>query len=185
MKVFHLSLETTVGIAVFGASLGALISYFYLLNVVHKNKKQLNEKTLSVKEPKITGKMITKKIFTYALPFIMIDIFKSMYDFIDMSTVVRTIGSMAAYTTKDAESIMSIISTWGSKFNMIIASVSTGIIVSLIPSLTSSFVVGNKKDVNHKVNQSFQILLLFILPMTVGLSLLAKPVWMVDRKSVV
>lgn len=179
MKVFHLSLETTVGIAVFGASLGALISYFYLLNVVHKNKKQLNEKTLSVKEPKITGKMITKKIFTYALPFIMIDIFKSMYDFIDMSTVVRTIGSMAAYTTKDAESIMSIISTWGSKFNMIIASVSTGIIVSLIPSLTSSFVVGNKKDVNHKVNQSFQILLLFILPMTVGLSLLAKPVWMV------
>lgn len=179
MKVFHLSLETTVGIAVFGATLGAFASYFYLLGVVHKNKKQLHEKTLSVKEPKITGKMITKKIFTYALPFIMIDIFKSMYDFIDMSTVVRTIGSMAAYTTKDAESIMSIISTWGSKFNMIIASVSTGIIVSLIPSLTSSFVLGNKKDVNHKVNQAFQVLILFILPMTVGLGLLAKPVWMV------
>ena len=179
MKVFHLSLETTVGIAVFGASLGALISYFYLVDVVRKNKKQLHEKTLSVKEPKITSKMIIKKIFTYALPFIMIDIFKSMYDFIDMSTVVRTIGSMSAYTTRDAESIMSIISTWGSKFNMIIASVSTGIIVSLIPSLTSSFVVGNKKDVNHKVNQAFQVLILFILPMTVGLSLLAKPVWMV------
>lgn len=179
MKVFHLSLETTVGIAVFGASLGAFISYFYLVDVVRKNKKQLHEKTLSVKEPKITSKMIIKKIFTYALPFIMIDIFKSMYDFIDMSTVVRKIGSMSAYTTRDAESIMSIISTWGSKFNMIIASVSTGIIVSLIPSLTSSFVVGNKKDVNHKVNQAFQVLILFILPMTVGLSLLAKPVWMV------
>ena len=42
----------------------------------------------------------------------MIDIFKSMYDFIDMSTVVKTIGDMSNYSTKDAESIMSVISTW-------------------------------------------------------------------------
>lgn len=179
MKVFHLSLETTVGIAVFGATAGALISYFYLLDVVHKNKKELHEKNIKVKEPKISNKQIIKKIFIYALPFIMIDIFKSMYDFIDMSTVVKTIGDMSAYTTKDAESIMSVISTWGSKFNMIISSVSTGIIVSLIPTLTASFVVGNKDDINKKVNQTLQILLLFTVPMTVGLSMLAKPVWMV------
>lgn len=179
MKVFHLSLETTVGIAVFGATAGALISYFYLLDVVHKNKKELHEKNIKVKEPKIINKQIIKKIFIYALPFIMIDIFKSMYDFIDMSTVVKTIGDMSNYTTKDAESIMSVISTWGSKFNMIISSVSTGIIVSLIPTLTASFVVGNKEDINKKVNQTLQILLLFTVPMTVGLSMLARPVWMV------
>lgn len=179
MKVFHLSLETTVGIAVFGATAGALISYFYLLDITYKSKKELQEKPLKVKEPKITNKAIVKKIFIYALPFIMIDIFKSMYDFIDMSTVVKTIGDMSNYSTKDAESIMSVISTWGSKFNMIISSVSTGIIVSLIPTLTASFVVGNQKDINKKVNQTFQILLLFTMPMTVGLSMLAKPVWMI------
>lgn len=179
MKVFHLSLETTVGIAVFGATAGALISYFYLLDITHKSKKELQEKPLKVKEPKITNKAIVKKIFIYALPFIMIDIFKSMYDFIDMSTVVKTIGDMSNYSTKDAESIMSVISTWGSKFNMIISSVSTGIIVSLIPTLTASFVVGNQEDINKKVNQTFQILLLFTMPMTVGLSMLAKPVWMI------
>lgn len=179
MKVFHLSLETTVGIAVFGATAGALISYFYLLDITHKSKKELQEKPLKIKEPKITNKVIVKKIFIYALPFIMIDIFKSMYDFIDMSTVVKTIGDMSNYSTKDAESIMSVISTWGSKFNMIISSVSTGIIVSLIPTLTASFVVGNQEDINKKVNQTFQILLLFTMPMTVGLSMLAKPVWMI------
>ena len=170
MKVFHLSLETTAG---------ALISYFYLLDITHKSKKELQEKPLKIKEPKITNKAIVKKIFIYALPFIMIDIFKSMYDFIDMSTVVKTIGDMSNYSTKDAESIMSVISTWGSKFNMIISSVSTGIIVSLIPTLTASFVVGNQEDINKKVNQTFQILLLFTMPMTVGLSMLAKPVWMI------
>ena len=179
LKVFHQSLETAVGIAVFGATAGAFVAYFYLLDIVHRNKKLIEEKTLKVKEPVITNKAILKKIFWYSLPFIMIDIFKSLYDFIDMTTVVKTLGSTLNYPTKDAESIMSIISTWGNKFNMIISSVSTGVIVSLIPNLTASFVVGNKKDINHKINQTFQVLLFLTIPMTIGLSMLASPVWMV------
>lgn len=179
LNVFHQSLETAVGIAVFGATAGALVAYFYLLDIVHRNKKTISEKPLKVKEPKITNRDILKKIFWYSLPFIMIDIFKSLYDFIDMTTVVTTLGGTLGYSTADAESIMSIISTWGSKFNMIIASISTGVIVSLIPNLTASFVVGDQKDINHKVNQTFQVLLFLTLPMTIGLSMLAKPVWMV------
>lgn len=179
LKVFHQSLETAVGVAVFGATAGAFVSYFYLLDIVRRNKKTLQKRELKVKEPKITNKDILKKVFWYALPFIMIDIFKSLYDFVDMTTVVKTLGDTLHYTTKDAETIMSIISTWGSKFNMIITSISTGVIVSLIPNLTASFVVGDKKDINRKVNQTFQILLFLTVPMTIGLSMLAEPVWMV------
>lgn len=179
LNVFNLSLETAVGVAVFGATAGAFISYFYLLGIVKRNKKVLLEHKKEVNEPRITYKDIIKKIFWYALPFIMIDIFKSLYDFVDMTTLVTTLGEKVGYSTSDAESVMSIISTWGSKFNMIITSVSTGVIVSLIPNLTASFVVGNKKDINHKVNQTFQILMVLTVPMTIGLSLLADAVWMV------
>ena len=179
LRVFHQSLESAVGVAVFGATAGAFVSYFYLLDIVRRNKKTLQKRELKVKEPKITNKDILKKVFWYALPFIMIDIFKSLYDFVDMTTVVKTLGDTLHYTTKDAETIMSIISTWGSKFNMIITSISTGVIVSLIPNLTASFVVGDKKDINRKVNQAFQILLFLTVPMAIGLSMLAEPVWMV------
>ena len=179
IKVFHQSIATAVGIAVFGATAGALVSYFYLLDVVRKNKKALNERDLNVKEPTITNQAILKKILLYSLPFIMIDGFKSLYDFIDMTTVVKTLADTLSYSVSDAESVMSIISTWGNKFNMIISAVSTGVIVSLIPNLTASFVVGDKKDVNKKVNQTLQVLLFLTVPMTIGLSFLAKPVWMV------
>ena len=179
LKVFHQSLENAVGIAVFGATLGALVSYFYLLDIVRRNRKLITKKELDVEEPKITNKEIIIKILWYSFPFIMIDFAKSMYDFIDMTTIVKTLGETLNYTTHDAESIMSIISTWGNKFNMIIASVSTGVIVSLIPNLTASFVKKDKSEVNHTVNQTFQVLLLLTLPMTIGLSLLAEPVWMV------
>lgn len=180
LKIFHLSLTTAVGVAVFGATFGAFIAYFYLLEKTVHYKTQINEKILDVKEPTITNKMIFKKIMVYAIPFIMIDIFKSLYSFADMTTVVKTLaGSSIGYTTATAEVIMGMLSTWAAKFNMIIVSISTGVIVSLIPNLTSSFVLNDMKDVHRKINQTFQILLYLSLPMTVGLSFLAKPVWTV------
>lgn len=177
LKVFNLSLTTAVGVAVFGATVGSFASYFYLIEKKITNKKKFEEKELSVKEPKITNKEILRKIMIYAFPLIMIDIFKSLYSVVDTVTVVKTLGPI--YGTNTAESIMSIISTWAAKFNMIIISISTGMIVSLTPNLTASSVVGNKKDVHKKINQSFQMLIFLILPMTVGLSFLAEPVYTV------
>src|SRR5699024_5224988 len=81
------------------------------------------------------------------------------------------------YTTAQAESIMSVVSTWGLKINMIIVSISTGLMVSLIPNLTASFVKNDMDDVRRKINQTLQWLLFFTIPMTLGLSLLAEPVW--------
>ena len=177
LKVFNLSLTTAVGVAVFGATVGSIASYFYLIEKRRKNKKKFEEKELDVKEPKITNKEIFKKIMIYAFPLIMIDIFKSLYSMVDSVTVVKALGNI--YGTKTAESIMSILSTWGAKFNMIIISIATGMIVSLTPNLTASSVVGNTKDVHKKINQSFQMLSFLIIPMTVGLSFLSEPVYTV------
>ena len=177
LRVFNLSLTTAVGVAVFGATLGSFVSYFYLIEKRFKNKKKFTEKELKVKEPKITNKEILRKIMIYAFPLIMIDIFKSLYSVVDTVTVVKTLGPI--YGTKTAESIMSILSTWAAKFNMIIISISTGLIVSLTPNLTASAVVGNTKDIHRKINQSLQMLVFLILPMTVGLSFLAEPVYTV------
>ena len=179
IKVFNLSLQTGIGVAVFGATAGAFVAYLYLLDKMKKNKEAFAiAKNVDSKDiPKITGKEILKKIFWYALPFIMIDVFKSCYDFIDMITLVKTMVNDIGYTTVQAENVMSVISTWGNKINMIIVSISTGMIISLIPNLTSASVKGDKKDVNLKINQTLKVLLFISVPMTIGLSLLSIPVW--------
>lgn len=179
IKVFNLSLQTGIGVAVFGATAGAFVAYLYLLDKMKNNKEAFAiTKNVDSKDiPKITGKEILKKIFWYALPFIMIDVFKSCYDFIDMVTLVKTMVNDIGYTTVQAENVMSVISTWGNKINMIIVSISTGMIISLIPNLTSASVKGDKKDVNLKINQTLKVLLFISVPMTIGLSLLSVPVW--------
>lgn len=178
LDIFKMSLTTSVGVALFGATVGALISYFYLVFKLNGNKRKFNEKIRSVNEPIISNKVIFKKIIIYAIPFIMIDIFKSLYNYVDMVTVVKALVNVD-FSVQDAEVIMSMLSTWGSKFNMIVLSVSTGVIVSLIPNLTQSVVNKDKKDMNIKINQTLSMLFFLMIPMSIGISFLAEPIWTV------
>ncbi|MBP5678784.1 MAG: polysaccharide biosynthesis protein [Bacilli bacterium] len=177
LKVFHLSLSNVVGVALFGATVGAFISYFYLLEKYLKNRSKFQEKVRDKNEPLVSDKVILKKIVVYAIPFIMIDFFKSMYNYVDMVSVVKGLVTYANYSAVDAETVYSIFSTWAQKFNMIIAAVSTGIIVSLIPNLTESLVKKDKSELNQKINLSLSMLLYFIVPMTFGICFLSKAVW--------
>ena len=177
LRFFHLSLASSVGIALFGATLGAFASYLYLLIKKMRNKSKFNEKIRKVNEPIISDKTIIMKIIYYAIPFILIDIFKSIYNYVDMVTVVKGLVRFANYRAMDAEVIYSMLSTWAAKFNMIILSISTGIIVSLIPNLTESIVRGNEKEVHKKINQTLGILLYLTIPLTFGISFLAKAIW--------
>ena len=176
-KVFHYSIKTTVGIAVFGATLGSLASYIYLVDKYLKNKKRFQERIRQVNEPIISNKEILLKILYYAFPFIMIDFFKSLYNTVDMITVVRGLVNYCNYSAIDAEVVYSILSTWGQKINMILLAVSTGIVVSLIPNLTESIVNKDQKEVINRINKALSILLFFTVPMVFGLSFLADPIW--------
>ena len=177
LEVFNLSLETAVGIAVFGATVGCLIAYFYLLNVLHRKKDKIKEiANVNPDEPVISKKEIFKKIITYALPFIIIDLMRSGYGIIDSLTVVKTMVNLG-YDVKVAESSIGVLATWGTKLNMIIASIALGITMSLIPNLVSSYTKGNLKAVNRKINQSLEVIMFIALPMVFGLSYLGQPVW--------
>lgn len=179
LKVFHLSLETAVGIAVFAATLGCLVAYFYLLRKIKKNRSKLRrEDSPCLAEKRITNKDILKKIILYALPFVVIDVMNSAYGIVDTMTVVSTMSDLG-YSTKIAETSIGVIATWATKLNMIIASIVLGISTSLIPNIASANVKKDYHDLDRKVNQSLQALITTTLPMALGLSFLATPVWVI------
>ncbi len=178
LKTLKLSLSFSVSIALFGATIGAVGSYLYLYIKKVKNKKKFNEKIRNINEPIVSDKAIFKKIIIYAIPFIMIDIFKSFYNYIDMFTVVKGLVKYAQFSVIEAEAVYGMLSTWSAKFNMIIMSITTGVIVSLIPNLSESVIKNKQKDISKKISQSLNIILFFTIPMTLGISFLAKPIWM-------
>ncbi len=178
LKVFHLSLNTAVGVAVFGATAGALVAYFYVFLKIKKSKDlKRNEKPL-LQEKKITDKSLVKKIIFYAMPFVIISLLQSVYVMVDVFTVVKGLVGLG-YTTTISENVVSVIQTWGSKLNMIVMSISTGIITSLIPTIASAYAVRNIKEVNGKVTQALQSLFLVTIPLSVGISFMSSAVWTV------
>lgn len=177
LKAINARLSLVVGVAIFGATIGCLIAYIYLNIKYRLNKKLFLEKIRNVNEPIVTDRDIIKKICLYAFPFIMIDVFKALYNYVDMVTIVKGLVNYANYTIKDAEVIYSIISTWAQKFNMILSAISTGIIVSLIPNLTELIINNKKEKINRKINISISILSFFIVPMSLGICLLSRPIW--------
>lgn len=176
LKVFNLPLKLAVGCAVFAATIGALASYLYIRHKIKQNKSEFIIKS-KIKEPEIKTIEILKLILACSLPFIMIDLFRSFSNSVDVMMLVKTLVNDFGFATKDAETVMSVISTWGLKLNMIIISVVSGIMTSLIPNLTSSFVKKDMNDVSKKINQTLQIILSLSLPMTIGLSFITTPVW--------
>ena len=177
MRVFKTGVTKAVGVAVFGATIGALIALLYLLIKINKNKKDfIKDSVIKDEERKITNKKILKKLLIYSVPFISFGLALSVYDYIDMTTIINALTNIG-FKTKDAESIIGVINTTGNKLNSVVLAISTGLMTSLVPNITSSFVAGDIKDVRKKVNESFLMLLYVTMPMAFGLSILAKPVF--------
>ncbi len=178
LKVFHLSLNTAVGVAVFGATAGAIVAYFYVFSKIRKAKDLKRDEKPTLAEKKITNKALVKKIIFYAMPFVIISLLQSIYVLVDVFTVVKGLVGLG-YTTAISENVVSVIQTWGSKLNMIVMSISTGIITSLIPTIASAWAVRNMKEVNGKITQALQTLFLVTIPLSVGISFMAPAVWTV------
>ncbi len=179
LNIFHQTKSVAVGVAVFGATIGALVAYLYVRNKIKKNKKELNQNAVITNdEKKITNKQIAKKIIFYALPFVAISVIQSGFTMVDVFTVVKSLVSLG-YSTSISENVLSVIATWGSKLNMIVMSIATGIIMSLIPTIASYYAVKKYKDVNLKINEAISTLVLITIPLAVGLSFMGADVWTV------
>jgi len=177
IKVFNQSYVVGVEVALLGAFLGGLVSLIYIKCKMNKNKEELGLENIKKKD-KITDKEITKKLASYAIPYIIINIASSLYILVDMILILRGLEFLE-YETVDIEFISSSVSTWASKINMIIISISSGMTISLIPSIVHAYTLKNWEDVNNKINSSIKIIFFVSLPMSIGLSFLSSYVWQI------
>jgi len=177
LNVLGWDLKSSVGIALFGATVGGTAAVSYIYKKMHDNKMQLGLHE-GHKKDLVTNKEIVKKIINYAVPFIIIDTVASIYNFINMVFISRMMNYLN-YAAADVEFITSAMTTWAGKINMIVTSIAIGMTVSLIPSIVNSFTLKKMDDVESKVNSALQIILVISIPMTVGVALLAGPIWSV------
>ena len=175
LNIFNLSLTTAIGIAVFGSFVGGAAALIYIKRKISKNKEEL---TLDkeYKKDDVSNKEIRNKLIKYAVPFIIISVAASLYHFIDMVLILRTLGHLG-FEAEYVELVASGIATYAPKITMIIGSFGLGMNINLIPNIATAFALNKWGDVNAKLNKALQIFLVVAIPMVLGLSLLSTPAW--------
>lgn len=176
LRVFHLSLKTAIGVSVFASCLGGLFAYFYLFDIMRRNKSKLIPSNVS--EEKVSNKEIIKKVITYSIPFVIITCANQIYNSTDMILLLRILGRFG-YTGSEIETISSVFTTWGVKINSIVIAISNGLIISLIPHIVSLYVKKEYGNVNTLFNKCLKIVLLVIIPISVFISVNSYSVWMI------
>lgn len=175
MEIFDLPLKYAVGTSVSAAFFGGLVAYIYLRRKV--KQANLLPKDIEPDKKLITKQEIIKKIMMYSIPFILISLVNNLYTTVDMILLSRTMSDILRLEVNTIESVIGVYTTWGIKLNNIILAISTGLVTSLIPNIVTSFTKDDMDDVNDKFNKAIQCVFLVIVPMTIFLSLLVKPVW--------
>ena len=175
VNIFKLPIKFAVGISVLAAAIGGLSTYIYLAVITNKNKKQIDLDKKVEKNKQIDHEII-KKIITYSIPFIVINLANTIYTFTDMVLVIRTLPKLG-FSAVDTEFISSVFTTWGVKFNTIITSISTGLIISLIPNMVKDYTEKNYPAVNQNFNKCLKIILLIIAPLAIFISCMSTSMW--------
>lgn len=174
--VFKLPVKFAVGISVLAAGIGSLVAYLYLTHTVNKNKSYLGLQNGFPKNNRTTDFSIAKELVICAVPFIIINLANTLYTTTDMILVLKTLPHIG-YTGAETEFISSVFTTWGTKYNAIISAVSTGLIVSLIPHIVSSYTKRDTESVSENFNKCLKITLLIILPLALFISIMAESFW--------
>lgn len=179
LRVFNFGTKEAVGISVFAATIGAVVSYAFILKKIKRDEELFSVDTeIKEAEKNITAKDIAKIIIKYAIPFIVIDLVNSAYAMVDVFTIVRTLTDLG-YDALVAETTYGVVCTWATKLTMIVISIATGIGISLIPNITELYVKKNKSELARKVNLALCAIILIALPMVCGLCFLHQSVWIV------
>lgn len=172
--VLKIGVVAAICISLLGASLSGLIAYVFVNRKIKISIKDIC--TYKYKFNINKDKDIIKKIFKYAIPYIIINAISSLYNFVDMSLLLKTLNYLK-YDTVLIEFATSSITTWAPKINMIVSSIAMGMSMSLVPAMVSSYTLRKMDQVCNKVNQAIQIILYISIPLCMFIFLFSDHVW--------
>ncbi|MFN7250548.1 MAG: oligosaccharide flippase family protein [Anaerobacillus sp.] len=171
------SIGVAVAFATFGAFVGALGGMTVLLIYWFKRKKYFHKQ---YQESKVNHNLplssMYRELVSYALPLSFIGLAIPLYQTIDMLTFNKALIGIGV--DEDAAQVAFGAFVQAShKLILIPVSIATAMSLTLLPTITKSFINKDHAMLQRQVTQTYQIILYLTLPAAVGLSILAYPAY--------
>ena len=160
--------------AVFGVSGGAVIGAVVLALMHLAGRKNKTDSSVS-KNVRSNGEL-TKALIKIAVPVTIGASVFSLTSIIDAAMIMRRLQESAGFSYEAANTL------WGAytgksitMFNLV-PTLITAISISIVPTISSAFALGNKPEAQDATERSIKITVLLTAPCAVGMSLMAGPI---------
>lgn len=153
------------------ASMAVLVYFLWKANllssILHKPVSSTN----------INSRALLVDTIREAIPFIITGSAIQLFQIIDQVTFINVMKWFTNYTNSQLVGMFSYFSANPNKITMILIAVATSIGGVGIPLLTENYVKGDLKSAARLVQDNLSMLLLFLLPATIGSVLVARPLY--------
>ena len=178
MKVMKGDYVNAVIQSTFAAFIGMLGAFAALLWFYQKQKKQMNYLVAnSSNEVVISENSLIKEMIKQAIPFIIVGSAITLFKLVDQYTFERMMATFTNYSPKQLESLFSIFSANPDKLVMITVSLATGMAMTSLPLVTEAYTRSERPALAKLISDNIQLLLLIMVPATLGMIVLARPMY--------
>lgn len=178
LKIMNGTVIEAVQVATFAAFLGGIGGLLVLIWYWYKRKPYL-DKLLEMDKStfRISYWEMYKEIIYYAIPFVIVGIANPLFQLVDTLTFNKAMAEIGL--AKYAEQSFATLNFYSHKLVIIPVSLATAFSLTLVPLVTNAFVKQDYKLLHSQLNQTFQVLLFLTLPASIGITVLAEPIYTV------
>lgn len=174
LEFFQKDISFAVGIATFGAFVGAIGGCLVLLWYFKKNRPLLKQhKEQSVESADIKLIPMYKELISYAIPFVLVGLAIPIYQTIDTFTINQAMMKTGV-TQLEAETVNSVVALV-QKIIFIPVSLASALGLTLVPTITKSYVAKQWDVLKADIAKSFVIVSFLTIPCVMLLMALAVP----------
>ncbi|KRN05107.1 export protein [Liquorilactobacillus sucicola DSM 21376 = JCM 15457] len=180
MRVVKGSYVTGVVHSTFAAFVGALGGLFILVLYFFRQKKQMDQLVLqSANQLEVSDRHIIKDVLYESVPFIIIGVSTTLYNLLDQFTFQPVMQGFSALNIRQINDWFALFAGNANKLIMITISLASAMAITAIPLLSEAYTKGNKKQIATQINDALELFLIVMLPCSLGMAAVAKPLYVI------
>ena len=173
--LFSYGLPVAASGAVFGVTMGTLLS-FAVLMLIHLRKKKYIYSDIAHSKPARSYGKITWELVKIAVPVTISASVFTLTNMIDYVMIGRNLESVKQYLSDTPVALYGMYTSKAVVLYNMPPTLVMSLCLALVPAISRAYTAGDKRTVRATTTQSLKCTLIFAVPCCVGLAVLASPI---------
>lgn len=174
--IFNTDRVVPVYLAIFSATFAALMTVFYYVKFDRAHRQEIDQLAAKQTRQKRTMKELTKELFIYALPFVLLACITNANGIINASFYAKAMAARGE-SVDFIQMTFSMLYFTCNKLTSIPQVLSIGFTMAIVPYLTSSYVLKDRLKMKTQMNEALSVTTYICIPLVFCLIVMSLPIY--------